>query len=91
MAAMNSSGAQADFQPTVTETGAEARRVLDDDSEIASHPETDALLDGELGDSLYRAQFVAWFRAVAPYIHAFKRKIFSGRYGITQLQVRMRN
>ena len=47
-----------------------------DDSEIASHPETDALLDGDLGDSLYRAQFVAWFRAVAPYVHAFKRKIF---------------
>ncbi len=38
--------------------------------------EADALLDGELGDSLYRAQFVAWFRAVAPYVHAFKRKIF---------------
>ncbi len=47
-----------------------------DDSEIATHPETDALLDGELGDALYRAQFVAWFRAVAPYVHAFKRKIF---------------
>ena len=48
----------------------------DDDSEIATHPEADAVLDGELGDSLYRAQFVAWFRAVAPYVHAFKRKIF---------------
>lgn len=78
MAAMNSPGVQADLQPTVIETGssAEAKPVIDDDSEIASHPETDALLDGELGDSLYRAQFVAWFRAVAPYIHAFKRKIF---------------
>ncbi len=38
--------------------------------------DADTVLDGEIGDGLYRAQFVAWFRAVAPYVHAFKRKIF---------------
>ncbi|WP_176256799.1 amino-acid N-acetyltransferase [Derxia lacustris] len=27
-------------------------------------------------DAASRAQFVDWFRAVAPYIHAFKRKVF---------------
>lgn len=27
-------------------------------------------------DAVYQAQFVAWFRAVAPYVHAFKRRTF---------------
>ncbi len=27
-------------------------------------------------DATYQAQFVAWFRAVAPYVHAFKRRTF---------------
>ncbi|MGA2550503.1 MAG: amino-acid N-acetyltransferase [Burkholderiaceae bacterium] len=32
-------------------------------------------------DAVYQAQFVAWFRAVAPYIHAFKRKTFVVAFG----------
>ena len=29
----------------------------------------------------YQAQFVAWFRAVAPYVHAFKRRTFVVAFG----------
>ena len=65
MAAMNSPDQRADLS-----TAADPKP--DDDVEEVA----DAVLDGDLGDSLYRAQFVAWFRAVAPYVHAFKRKIF---------------
>jgi amino-acid N-acetyltransferase len=35
-----------------------------------------SLACSELTEPVEGAQFVAWFRAVAPYIHAFKRKIF---------------
>ena len=52
------------------------RALLDANEPTSSDDEADAVLDGELGDSLHRAQFVAWFRAVAPYVHAFKRKSF---------------
>ncbi len=46
-------------------------------TDVSAQDDTaDDLLDGALGDSLYRAQFVSWFRAVAPYVHAFKRKVF---------------
>ncbi len=66
----------AELEPLSRDEARDDVTSANDDSEIATHPEADALLDGELGDSLYRAQFVAWFRAVAPYVHAFKRKIF---------------
>ncbi len=32
-------------------------------------------------DEVYQAQFVAWFRAVAPYVHAFKRRTFVVAFG----------
>jgi amino-acid N-acetyltransferase len=32
-------------------------------------------------DDLYQAQFVAWFRSVAPYVHAFKRRTFVVAFG----------
>jgi amino-acid N-acetyltransferase len=74
---MTPSAAQVEIPTSDSAPSADLRAdPASDDREIASHPEADDLLDGELGDALYRAQFVAWFRAVAPYVHAFKRKIF---------------
>jgi amino-acid N-acetyltransferase len=32
-------------------------------------------------DAQYREQFVAWFRSVAPYVHAFKRRTFVVAFG----------
>lgn len=32
-------------------------------------------------NAVYQAQFVAWFRAVAPYVHAFKRRTFVVAFG----------
>jgi len=32
-------------------------------------------------DDVSQAQFVAWFRAVAPYVHAFKRRVFVVAFG----------
>jgi amino-acid N-acetyltransferase len=32
-------------------------------------------------DEVSQAQFVAWFRAVAPYVHAFKRRVFVVAFG----------
>lgn len=77
---MNSPGERAPLSPSddpaVSIDRDEAVREMSEAILDASTDEADAVLDGELGDSLYRAQFVAWFRAVAPYVHAFKRKIF---------------
>ena len=76
MSRMNSPGERAALVPTTDDPSVS---LTSDALFVDSEPladEADAVLDGEFGDSLYRAQFVAWFRAVAPYVHAFKRKIF---------------
>jgi len=76
MSRMNSPGERGALASNTDDPSVSVTR---DDLFVDSEPladEADAVLDGEFGDSLYRAQFVAWFRAVAPYVHAFKRKIF---------------
>ena len=78
MTGMNRPDTRTDFAPKLEEPRPtdDARSLLDSIPLATSEDEADAVLDGELGDSLHRAQFVAWFRAVAPYVHAFKRKSF---------------
>ena len=67
MTAMNSLDQGGDFS---------SEETTPDQPEKLAEEVAEAVLDGNLGDSLYRAQFVAWFRAVAPYVHAFRHKIF---------------
>jgi amino-acid N-acetyltransferase len=55
---------------------------------------TDGLASSLLGgphDAISQAQFVDWFRAVAPYIHAFKRKTFVIGFGGELVQAGLLN